>query len=752
MEGHEAFNCPITQQIMKDPVVDSEGNTYERAAIIDWLTNHNDSPITRNPLHIEDLKPNRALRDSIEEYLKAQNQPQAPQQVPQQVPQPIPAYKAKNPVPSVNDIALDVSSKNGYTMVSIKPPDSVTRIPCDLCCVVDISGSMGDEAALKDGTGKSEGFGLSKLDVVKHAIKTIIDNLQVCDRLSIVAFSSQARIVFELIKMNDEGHKKATVALEALAHGGQTNLWDGLANGLEVLRKGSAAGRISSIFLLTDGMPNVIPPRGHVAMIQKYKDDNKYLPCTINTFGFGYQLDSKDLSSIAIEGNGSFAFIPDSSMIGTIFVNAISNFMTNMAINVILTLEPRNGTTFTEIPGGHQSQATSWGTVIHLGSINYGQSKDIVFKMAISQEYQGAPNLTATLKYEDQNKNPIEIANEYTYNNDNELALEKQYYRLVTVDTVRDAINEMNEKKDKSAKDIIKKLIKTIKSSEVKDDGFIVDLLKDLGDQIMEAFSREDYYNKWGKHYLPSLIGAHLHQVCNNFKDVSVQHYGGKLFAQLRDKADETFCKLPPPKPSIKSVNGVKPKPVASMARYNNASSGCFHGDCSVLMANGTMKSAKEIRKNDLVMTPNGNSAKVSCVLKINCIRNKTQLVEIRGGLLITPWHPVRIDNIWQFPCYLGTTTERNCTAVYNFVLETKHIMIINGIECVTLGHHFEGEVVQHSYFGTNRVIYDLQKLDGWTLGFIELTKHTIIRDPKNGLICGMLDIKNQNFVAPKVK
>ena len=36
----------------------------------------------------------------------------------------------------------------------------------------------------------------------------------------------------------------------------------------------------------------------------------------------------------------------------------------------------------------------------------------------------------------------------------------------------------------------------------------------------------QEYYVKWGRHYLPSLARAHLLQQCNNFKDPGVQGYG----------------------------------------------------------------------------------------------------------------------------------------------------------------------------------------------------------------------------------
>ena len=48
-------------------------------------------------------------------------------------------------------------------------------------------------------------------------------------------------------------------------------------------------------------------------------------------------------------------------------------------------------------------------------------------------------------------------------------------------------------------------------------------LLADMEGQVMEAISRGDYYQKWGKHYLPSLARAHQLQQCSNFKDPGVQ-------------------------------------------------------------------------------------------------------------------------------------------------------------------------------------------------------------------------------------
>ncbi len=52
------FYCPITGELMKDPVTDQEGHTYERSAIMKWLSKSNTSPLTRKPLIEKDLYTN----------------------------------------------------------------------------------------------------------------------------------------------------------------------------------------------------------------------------------------------------------------------------------------------------------------------------------------------------------------------------------------------------------------------------------------------------------------------------------------------------------------------------------------------------------------------------------------------------------------------------------------------------------------------------------------------------------------------
>lgn len=64
-------------------------------------------------------------------------------------------------------------------------------------------------------------------------------------------------------------------------------------------------------------------------------------------------------------------------------------------------------------------------------------------------------------------------------------------------------------------------------------------------------------------------------------------------------------------------------------------------------MNDGNLKLVKNIQKDDFIKTANGEAAKVLAIVKTICEDNKCFLVKLAGGLIITPWHPIRINNKW---------------------------------------------------------------------------------------------------------
>lgn len=103
-------------------------------------------------------------------------------------------------------ISADVEAKQ--VLVTITPPKNPVdklgqgskRAPLDICCVIDVSGSMGSAAPIPaDPTTNSpaESTGLSVLDVVKHALRTIITTMQEGkNRLSVITLDSVDDMIY----------------------------------------------------------------------------------------------------------------------------------------------------------------------------------------------------------------------------------------------------------------------------------------------------------------------------------------------------------------------------------------------------------------------------------------------------------------------------------------------------------------------------------------------------------------------------
>jgi hypothetical protein len=221
----QSFFCAITHELMKDPVIDRDGNSYEREAIEKWLAMHGTSPITRTPMNKFDLRPNRSLLDCIQDHLKRLGVENS---------KPIieaPTLRTIHEDP----IQLCVSSDIENTLISVVPPSGLVRTPCDICCVVDTSGSMASPASMNTGSD-TENHGFSVLDIVKHALRTVIHVLNDEDRLAVVSYNTAARQICGLTRLTADGKRTATASIEALSAGGQTNIWDGLLMGMEILR------------------------------------------------------------------------------------------------------------------------------------------------------------------------------------------------------------------------------------------------------------------------------------------------------------------------------------------------------------------------------------------------------------------------------------------------------------------------------------------------------------------------------------
>lgn len=64
------FKCPISQEIMVDPVITPYGHCYDRRNIEEWLDREEVDPLTRRPLTISQLQPCIPLKHALEKFAR----------------------------------------------------------------------------------------------------------------------------------------------------------------------------------------------------------------------------------------------------------------------------------------------------------------------------------------------------------------------------------------------------------------------------------------------------------------------------------------------------------------------------------------------------------------------------------------------------------------------------------------------------------------------------------------------------------
>lgn len=633
------FICPITMEIMKDPVIAEDGYTYERNVIT--RIDNSLSPMTRQPINIRNLIPNRAIKESIERFIEVNTnanehlitvntEPINKQLVIPQYDTEI--FETRSPY---NDKLYKITKKN--------KPNTWTdhRVSTTLVAVLDTSGSMGESCSLAD---ELEQDGFSRLNLVQHSMNTVISMLDPGDELVVIQFNSTSQYLFNET-INQHNKIRATSIINSLTPGGGTTVWNGLRLAYDAVA--NSKNNNIHIMLLTDGQSND-DPYSELKRYMERSGNEKNKNVKLTTFGFSCDINSKSLFDIAEYTHAGFNFIPDASMVGTSFCNYLANIL---APDLFIT-------SVEEIKSSNDIK-----TFCDLNS-------DIQYELLRYHCY-------------DILKNVCIKATNYKY-------LKDDIINIVT--SFKEFIDQVYIHNNSP---LIENMLKDFDSDEENQK------------QITKAISNEEWFRKWGYHYLLSLSSAHLTRQCHNFRDVGVQLYVTPLIQELQDKVYDIFSKTPAPKPYLRHT-----ATPASMSTYVSRSGACFGPNCRIKLADGSMIPLHELKGNELVF--GGNKIKYIIVTMIPS--GKTSMCQI-GDLIISDYHPLYHNKSqgWIFPNQLVQSKNVNIDRMYNIVLESGHYVEIENYCCVTLGHNLKqfdssNSILQHDYYGTSEVVKDIEQ------------------------------------------
>merc|ERR1711935_379914 len=180
------LKCSMTGMAMKVPVVGYDGHVYERDAIEKHLAEFGLSPFAKHPMSNTSLMPyNPAIHTNVLQFedVACKDEDEEVIEMPDISSLSLSkktSFKAYDPSKgdNPNDDGMELHAfldENNLCRFSLKIPEPKECPPMDLLCCIDISGSMGWSCSgVNDGRTEYVELGFCLLDLVKHAMKTII--------------------------------------------------------------------------------------------------------------------------------------------------------------------------------------------------------------------------------------------------------------------------------------------------------------------------------------------------------------------------------------------------------------------------------------------------------------------------------------------------------------------------------------------------------------------------------------------------
>lgn len=613
-------------------------------------------------------------------------------------------------------MTFSYAQKSSNTCIYLEPPKHMesqnTKLKLALC--IDVSGSMGYDAKVKTDDGDQVNHGWSVLDVTKHSTNIFVQCLNDSDRVCCTTFTDSAEVIVNWQDSTEINKEMITQQLLEMRPLFGTNYVAGLTKTFEMIEEDAKSNfDPSSVYMIvffTDGLPSPQhnPMRGYqnfitTAKATLYKNIGFEFPIHISTVGLGNKLNSDILSSMAPHG---FLYLSDPGQIGPCMVNlvahckSIANYGKNPLIDPEVRVYPAN------------SIRDSVAYKLHKRTDTYDSFKVGPILFDIPRHFILETN----------NVDKIEF---YSYDK-----------LLMTA-----SLSDWQPKYDREIKrsNLVRSLFTFYSGANLTEilenvESFTAD------DSIKATMTKEmipglqNSYDEWGQHFLKTLPPMLRDERRHSFADECVQEYvkdingNDSLFETICNNAELVFANTTPPPPSnlqsqcFSSGNQTQPRPTpTALPDEFMRGGGCWAAHCRVIVKRNEklcIMKTSQILKDDYVY--NGKSfSKVICKVK-KCITGE---FAVHDDLVITPYHPVKFfSDKWIHPkdCFQFFETYSNME-VYDFVLEDTHIMCVENIPCITLGHNVKNDqVASHDYYGTENIINELKNKSGYEIGFVE--------------------------------
>jgi Ca-activated chloride channel family protein len=302
----EPYADVYTQHYGVNPTIDTEEESTSTFAIDVDTASYS---ITRAYLGQGVLVPEGAVR--VEEFVNAFRYEYAP---------------PRDEAFSLHAEAFPSPTREGFHVLHLgvrgRDVSARERKPAQLAFVIDVSGSM------------EQG---GRLELVKDALRLLVDALDRDDRIGIVVYGTSARVLLEPTPASERG--RILRIIDALRAEGSTNAQAGIERGYAMLDRHFRDGHTHRVILCSDGVANngiATSADGIFATVR----DRAARGIQISTVGFGMgNYNDILMEQLAQKGDGTYRYVDRLAEARRIFVEELSGTLEVIAKDVKIQVE-----------------------------------------------------------------------------------------------------------------------------------------------------------------------------------------------------------------------------------------------------------------------------------------------------------------------------------------------------------------------------------------------------------------------------
>lgn len=420
------------------------------------------------------------------------------------------------------------------------------RPPIDLICVIDHSGSMAG----------------TKISLVRDTLKYLVSALSSNDRLSLIVFDDKAEILTGLQRVNEKNIPEFNKIISNIKNRGGTNMMLGLTQALEVMKNRKYKNKVTSIFMLSDGLDNVGNVDNNFKTTLETMDIQDVF--TMNTFGFGNDHDPELMRKLATIKDGNFYYIEKLDLVDEFFVNALGGLLSVIGEKFSLKISANNEPPFSDLRIS-KVFGSQWkyneeekNYAFHMNQLWLGVAKELILELNIPPIKKKIGDLERNRIFLKANvevnsitenkiiKKDIELGFSL-YNEDEDVPEEakkvneevmKNYLRVQGAEAIQEARILADQGKFDEGKKLIQENLKCFEAEEFKNDQKLNILKSDMIE--IEKLCEPKQYGIKGQKFMMQQEMFHVEQRCNNvsteYEDAYCNTKQKNMLSSLRSK------------------------------------------------------------------------------------------------------------------------------------------------------------------------------------------------------------------------